>query len=700
MPAIFVYILKLSASLALVFLFYQLVLRRLTFYTWNRIYLLGYTLLSFLIPFINISSVLEKNQWEGHAVVRWVPVIGTNIQADPTYQSNAGVNYFSSWNLATTLLFSGMIVLLIRLLIQFISFHRMKKNAIPVSVNGLNIYQVDKDIMPFSFGNSIFINQRLHTETELQEIIRHEFIHVKQKHSLDIIWGELLCLLNWYNPFAWLIRHSIRQNLEFIADNQVLENGINKKEYQYLLLKVIGNNQYSIATQFNFSSLKKRIAMMNKTKSARRQLLRLLFLLPATVLLLLAFRSKWNSTADVPVPADRNVNLSGIVVDVETFKPLPGVKIHLKEKNITVTTDANGYYFLKVPYENEPLKFSMHLTREGYNEFHQQENWGNFYEDHVKRSFGNTYEFFGLGKVSRSQYGFSGIGGNATTVAELNYAETVRRFQKYIREQATDDLYTSNGPVIIDTVPEVKIPNSKGYFIDIKDNKGDCIVVIKNKDQKEVKRILLTEWNERPAHYESLYGGMASPELPGEQDWVVAGHSNVKSAVIDDYVATITLKDGKKETYDLRVISEKKRFKGKYGEPVEMSLATAVEPAREIALTSTRSLQVASPGVTEEPARVLTTTPGTELSAPIPVALAEYPLNAGSPAELGTLKLGGLTMQDKGEYILLDGKEYKRGSSNVLKGTYRISFLDEKDAIKKFGEKGINGAIIVETISK
>lgn len=445
--------------------------------------------------------------------------------------------------------------------------------------------------------------------------------------------------------------------------------------------------------------------MMNKTKSARRQLLRLLFLLPATVLLLLAFRSKWNNTVNVPGLADKNVYLSGIVVDVETFKPLPGVKIYLEEKNITVTTDANGYYFLKVPYENEPLKFSMLLTHEGYNEFHQQENWGNFYSDHVKKAFGNTYEFFGLGKVSRGEYGFSGIGGNAPTVAELNYKETMRRFNIYIRDQATDELYSFNGLEIIDTIPGISVPNKKGFFIDIKDNKGDCELHIKDKNKKEVKRMLLAEWNERPEYYQGIYGSIHSPVLPGEQDWIVAAHSNVTTAVIDDYIATIILKNGKKETYDLRILSEKKMFEGKYGEPVtEIPVTTASAPIREIALTSTRSLQAVSPAVIEEQLALPSTLNGNYLAAPIASTIAEYPLKtlrslAARPEELVSLNIGGLTMQDDNQYIVLDGKEYKRSNNNPLKGTYRISFLDEKDAVKKFGEKGINGAIVIETIS-
>jgi len=115
---------------------------------------------------------------------------------------------------------------------------------------------------------------------------------VKQGHSIDILWSELLCIINWYNPFSWLLKGAIRQNLEFIADGKVLEGGVSKKEYQYLLLKVIGNNHFSIASKFNFSSLKKRIAMMNKMKTARVHIVKFLFILPLVAVLLVAFRKK------------------------------------------------------------------------------------------------------------------------------------------------------------------------------------------------------------------------------------------------------------------------------------------------------------------------------------------------------------------------------------------------------------------------
>jgi hypothetical protein len=181
--------------------------------------------------------------------------------------------------------------MLVRLLLQYRSLYRIRRSARLLVNDGIKIYQVNQPIIPFSFGNAIYLNQQLHSDDELKDIVRHEFIHVKQKHSADMIWGELLCIVCWYNPFAWLTRIAIRQNLEFIADNQVLQTGIDRKQYQYLLLKVVGISSFSIASNFNFSSLKKRIAMMNKTKSARVNLVRFLCMLPLVLVVLLGFRT-------------------------------------------------------------------------------------------------------------------------------------------------------------------------------------------------------------------------------------------------------------------------------------------------------------------------------------------------------------------------------------------------------------------------
>lgn len=292
MPAIIVYLIKLSISLGVIWLFYQLLLRRLTFYNWNRWYLLGYSFLSFFIPLINIGVFVSDDTLRGSEMIRYLSLLGSGVaRVDPAAASRQAV-LMLVWSITQAVLVGGMLFGLIRMVARWLSLRKVRQTARLIENTGIMIYQVDKPILPFSFGNAIYINRHLHTDREWADIILHEYVHVRQRHTIDILVGELLCVVNWYNPFAWLIRHSIRQNLEFIADSKVLEEGLDKKSYQYHLLKVVGAPAYRLANNFNFSSLKKRIIMMNSIKSTRLHLVKFLFIFPLLAVLLVAFRGQ------------------------------------------------------------------------------------------------------------------------------------------------------------------------------------------------------------------------------------------------------------------------------------------------------------------------------------------------------------------------------------------------------------------------
>jgi beta-lactamase regulating signal transducer with metallopeptidase domain len=573
MPLIITYLIKLSVCLAVVYLFYQLVLRKLTFYNWNRWYLLGYTLLSFYIPFINISPVLEKNEWTNSDVITWVPVIGSSTS-----------NSLSTWDMIVLFVATGVLVMLVRLLIQLLSFRKMMKKATKVSEEGMTIYQVDDNIIPFSFGNSIFINRALHNETELQEIIRHEFVHVKQKHSFDIIWGELLCLFNWYNPFAWLLKKAIRQNLEFIADHKVLEHGVDKKQYQYLLLKVIGNNHFSIANQFNFSSLKKRIAMMNKMKSAKRNLVRFLFLLPVLAIILLSFREQLSRTTGNDQPQEL----------VQTIIP----------------------------------------------------------------------------------------------------------------------------PAYTDTVPEQRHPNKKGYYIDVKDNKGNCLIVIKDKNRKEVKRLLMTEWNEKSEYYENLYGKVPPPPppLPTEGQWIEAANPDVRSITVNNEKATVVLKTGKKEEYDLADPKQKKTFEEKYDLPEPPALPVAPTALGELDAplpplppqSPTGVKHPAAPPVPPKPPKAPKKGTTTMLINADTLVWASgkgiLTLKGNATLQTGiisdiNISADAIDIRNNPPLVIINGKEADLSKDFVAgrKAKMKVVNLDKDEAVKKYGTKGKNGAIEIST---
>lgn len=389
MPFLLQYLIKFSISLALLYVFYKALLRSLTFYTWNRFYLLGYAILSFVIPFINVSGLFESNASAPVPLVQFVPAL-VDYQITPgslPLVKQASFSQHTSINQWLLIMFcAGAIVMLVRLLLQYRSLNKIRKHAVLLSnaTQSVQLFETTEAVSPFSFGNAIYFNGSLHSPEELQKIIRHEFVHVRQKHSVDILVGELLCILNWFNPFAWLIRHAIRQNLEFIADNDVLSNGLDKKEYQYLLLKVVGVPQYSIANNFNLSSLKKRIVMMNKNKSARLQLGKFLFVLPLMAVLLLAFRNT-STPKHHRIIEKSNVLMPLLTVGKDTVPtvPLPPppasvvTVTHFNEKGYTIAVaNDNGESVVLVKDKNRKIVKAMPLAEWNENKKKNEDRYG------------------------------------------------------------------------------------------------------------------------------------------------------------------------------------------------------------------------------------------------------------------------------------------------------------------------------------
>jgi beta-lactamase regulating signal transducer with metallopeptidase domain len=117
----------------------------------------------------------------------------------------------------------GCAAALLKLIFQFLSLQRIKTSAVLLHQEGkFRIYSTNAG-SSFSLGNNIYLDTAAnHSPDEIEKVLQHEMIHVKQRHWIDLLVGELLCIVNWFNPFAWLMRAAIRQNLEYIADRQVL----------------------------------------------------------------------------------------------------------------------------------------------------------------------------------------------------------------------------------------------------------------------------------------------------------------------------------------------------------------------------------------------------------------------------------------------------------------------------------------------
>ncbi|MEX6686158.1 M56 family metallopeptidase [Danxiaibacter flavus] len=289
MPALFEYILKMSLCIGATYLFYHFALRRITHYQWNRWFLLLFTLFAFMIPVINIGILMQPEKLQNVVFIRSIPTINST-----TFNNNQGPlgPHIDWWKWIGIAFMVGTIVLVVRLLIQLYSLKRLQNRSELLKSGPVKIFHVNDNIAPFSFHQSIYLNKDEYNEQELQEIVQHELVHVQQKHTIDMLIAEFVCICNWYNPFAWLIKKAIKENLEFIADEQVLNAGADHKAYQYLLLKVGGNTPLQITNNLNFSSLKKRIYMMNKGRTGNAHLLKFFFIVPVICMLLVLFRGQ------------------------------------------------------------------------------------------------------------------------------------------------------------------------------------------------------------------------------------------------------------------------------------------------------------------------------------------------------------------------------------------------------------------------
>jgi beta-lactamase regulating signal transducer with metallopeptidase domain len=191
------YMIKISASYAVVYLFYWLVLRPLTSYKSNRFYLLITALLAFVIPLLRLDLFVSAQTISASNIINYVPSLHIN-------EANAFIPATQSFNISSvlvTIFISGIAVCISHFIMQLISFKKITAHASLISTTqNIQLYHLDMDIMPFSFGKAVYINRYKHTQTELDDIIKHESVHANQYHTIDVMIAELVCILNWYNP--------------------------------------------------------------------------------------------------------------------------------------------------------------------------------------------------------------------------------------------------------------------------------------------------------------------------------------------------------------------------------------------------------------------------------------------------------------------------------------------------------------------
>ncbi|MFV0268361.1 MAG: carboxypeptidase-like regulatory domain-containing protein, partial [Draconibacterium sp.] len=264
-------------------------------FLFNRIYLPVSLAISFLIPLITFTSVryIETQTVNYAKSFAYLPEASVPAVAEPEMEWTSVLFLIY---LAGTMLFLG------HLLLGHYKAFRIVRTSKLTEFYGTIVNVTSKDVHPFSFFNKIVLSERTTRNPNLEMIVQHESIHVKERHTLDILAGEILFLFQWFNPFAWLIKDAMKNNLEYLTDHQVAQSH-NPEAYQLTMVGLADKKGVApFLTALNGSQLKNRIIMMKQNSENKYPLLKQLVVLPLLAVLIMGLSTKEVKTEIVQTP--------------------------------------------------------------------------------------------------------------------------------------------------------------------------------------------------------------------------------------------------------------------------------------------------------------------------------------------------------------------------------------------------------------
>ena len=357
------FIFESGVSLALLSLIYILFLRKETFFVLNRIFLLAFIGFSVLLPFMHFRV------YPVHAIQ---PIILSEVTVTPYRNLIEAVTIYGqdlSGSLTETLGSSrfiilvyllGMLFFFVRFILRIVQVTRLIRSN-PVQKSGnINFVLLKKEFSPFSFLSYVFVNPEHQKEADYQKIVAHEMEHIKQGHTFDVLLLEILTVLQWFNPFIWILKRVIRENHEFLADRAVLETGVSVCNYKKLLLDHATGFQLQIVNNFNSSLVGKRIKMISKIRSSKIANLKYVIGALSVISLVVIFACE-QKEVEMPLsqmePEEKSVRLT-IVDDKLKLEGeqsyLDIIKDLLSGKNkVEIETDSVGDVYLVKSVEKE-----------------------------------------------------------------------------------------------------------------------------------------------------------------------------------------------------------------------------------------------------------------------------------------------------------------------------------------------------------
>jgi len=274
------YLVRSGAYLALFYAFYRLVLSRETFFALNRAYLLGAAALALALPLLRVES----------------PFFETVVYAGPLhdYAGPSAISIPSRGiglpDILPVVYAAGAGLFLLLFIVRLGRLALLVRRCGCVRHRGLRVVLCGHPGESFSFFKYVFLNKSKIPEGDMDRVLAHELAHVRQLHSFDIVFSELLTVIQWCNPFVWPYKRSLRETHEYLADRAVIAQGCSLARYQLLIVEQhVGGELLELASSFRTSQIKRRIVMLSKQQTKGLARWKPLLVLPMAVALVLVF---------------------------------------------------------------------------------------------------------------------------------------------------------------------------------------------------------------------------------------------------------------------------------------------------------------------------------------------------------------------------------------------------------------------------
>jgi len=286
------YILQVILFQVLFLAVYDIFLKNETFFRWNRGYLLATPLLAFIIPLLKLESIQTAVPKE---YITYLPEVVINPQVVIEQSTNATVNT----NYMLLIFLSGVLISTLLFLVKLTKIIKLITANKVIKKEGYSIVVLKNKEVAFSFFNYIFINEKHLKNTNIQ-IIEHELIHCRQKHTFDLLLFEFFKIGLWFNPIIYQFQQRITILHEYLSDEEIVKQTTAKSYFNTLLSETFNVENITFINQFYKQNLiKKRIAMITKNKSQKMKQLKYLLIVPLLLFMVIYSSCTNDSQSDI-----------------------------------------------------------------------------------------------------------------------------------------------------------------------------------------------------------------------------------------------------------------------------------------------------------------------------------------------------------------------------------------------------------------